>query len=389
VEHPGNFRGVFVWVCGYIDAVIRTEFLVLLLALLAFGLGVVLTALIRWVGSSRELLDSPGSPGHEKQLRGVPNIGGIAIFGAIILPLAGLLVWASAGSVHPVAQALRIDRDTIAVLIVCMFALHTMGLMDDRKPLPAIVKLAAMVFVATAVVGLLDIRLLTVLDAQPGGVLLSMLLSIVWIVAITNAINFLDNMDGVCAGVTAVIAAVLVTVSLRAGDVADAIVLGCLAGAALGFLVWNRPRASIFMGDGGSLVLGFLLGVMAIRVTYFDSEIQTSPWTAVFVPLALFAVPIYDLCSVVVIRLSQGRNPFVGDQQHFTHRMKQRGLSDRRTLFVVLGCCIITGLSGLLMLSLPPQLAPIAALQVLLTLLVLGVYERGVLKIRAVGGSGR
>jgi UDP-GlcNAc:undecaprenyl-phosphate GlcNAc-1-phosphate transferase len=319
----------------------------------------------------------------------VPNIGGIAIFGAIILPLAGLLVWASAGSVHPVAQALRIDRDTIAVLIVCMFALHTMGLMDDRKPLPAIVKLAAMVFVATAVVGLLDIRLLTVLDAQPGGVLLSMLLSIVWIVAITNAINFLDNMDGVCAGVTAVIAAVLVTVSLRAGDVADAIVLGCLAGAALGFLVWNRPRASIFMGDGGSLVLGFLLGVMAIRVTYFDSEIQTSPWTAVFVPLALFAVPIYDLCSVVVIRLSQGRNPFVGDQQHFTHRMKQRGLSDRRTLFVVLGCCIITGLSGLLMLSLPPQLAPIAALQVLLTLLVLGVYERGVLKIRAVGGSGR
>lgn len=356
------------------------EYQVLLIASLAFALCTAMTAIVRWVGTSRELLDADGSPGHIKQLRPVPNIGGVAIFGAITLTLASMLVWASSGPIHPIAQALRIDRDTIAALIVAMFGLHAMGLIDDRRPLPALIKLMAMILVATIPVGLLEIRMFTVLDAQPGGIVLSMLLSILWIVAITNAINFLDNMDGICAGLTAVIGSVLLTVALRSGDTADAVVLACIVGASLGFLIWNRPRASIFMGDGGSLVLGFMLAVMSIRVTYYDGATQGSPWTAVFVPLAVFAVPIYDLVSVVVIRIRQGKSPLVGDQQHFTHRIRRRGLSDRRTLFVVLGCTIITGLSGLLMLSLPPSLAPVAAAQVVLTLVVLSVYERGIFK---------
>lgn len=134
------------------------------------------------------------------------------------------------------------------------------------------------------------------------------------------------------------------------------------------------------MGDGGSLVLGFAIAVAAVRLTYYDGSAANSPWTAVFVPLAVFAVPIYDMTSVIVIRLIQGRNPLVGDQQHFTHRIRSRGLSDRRTLFVVLGCTVISGMSGLLMLSLPPSLAPVAAAQVLLILVILAVYERGALR---------
>jgi len=192
-------------------------------------------------------------------------------------------------------------------------------------------------------------------------------------------------MDGACAGVTTVIGSILLVVAMSAGDLSSATVLACIAGSTLGFMVWNRPRALIFMGDGGSLVLGFLLAVMSVQLTYYDASIQSSPWTAVFVPLAVFALPVYDMLSVIVIRLAQGRSPLVGDQQHFTHRIRKRGLSDRRTLFVVLGCTVITGMSGLLMLSLPPEMAPIAGMQVVLVLVILAVYERGTLRPRENG----
>jgi UDP-GlcNAc:undecaprenyl-phosphate GlcNAc-1-phosphate transferase len=218
-------------------------------------------------------------------------------------------------------------------------------------------------------------------------VLLSTLLSILWILAITNAMNFLDNMDGVCAGITAIIGAVLLVVALRTGDLTSAALMATVAGSSLGFMVWNRPRALIFMGDGGSLVLGFALAVTSVRLTYFDAGQSQSPWTAVFVPLAVFAVPVYDMVSVTVIRIAQGKSPLVGDQQHFTHRIRQRGLSDRRTLFVVLGCAVITGMSGLLMLSLPPSLAPVAGMQVLLILVILAVYERGAMRVRSEAGG--
>ncbi len=347
---------------------------------LAMAMAIVLTRVVISYGHRNELLDSPGSLGHEKMLRQVPNIGGVAIFASLTLPLAGLLIWSLLGSTHDLAASLRADRDDAVVLVLALFALHTLGLVDDRRPIPALIKLGAMAVVAAVPVALLDLRLLTFLDAQPGGVLVSTLLTIVWILAITNAINFLDNMDGICAGVVAIIGAVLLVIALLGGDLASASVLACLVGASLGFMVWNRPPARIFMGDGGSLVLGFALAFVSVRLTYFDGDSDSSPWTAVFVPLAVFAVPVYDLISVVLIRLSQGKSPLVGDQQHFTHRIRKRGLSDRRTLFVVLGCAVISGMSGLLMLSLPPSLAPVAGMQVLLILVILAVYERGALR---------
>ena len=372
---------------GYSERVLRAELLVLIVCGVSTALAVALTRLVIGYGHRHELLDGPAGFGHEKALRAVPNIGGIAIFASIVLPLAVLMVWSVVGAQHELAVALRAEAAVVLVLMLTIFALHTLGVVDDRHPLPATPKLAAMALVATVPVALLDIRLLTFLDAQPGGVLLSTVLSIVWILAITNAINFLDNMDGVCAGLSAIIASVLLVIALRSGDLPSALVLGCTAGGAIGFLVWNRPRARIFMGDGGSLVLGFLLAVVSVRLTYFDAGADESPWTAVFVPLAVFAVPVYDMTSVIVIRLSQGKSPFIGDQQHFTHRIRKRGLSDRRTLFVVLGCAVISGMSGLLMLSLVPTLAPVAGMQVVLVLVILAVYERGALRSHSESGT--
>ena len=372
---------------GYSERVLRAELLVLIVCGVSTALAVALTRLVIGYGHRHELLDGPAGFGHEKALRAVPNIGGIAIFASIVLPLAVLMVWSVVGAQHELAVALRAEAAVVLVLMLTIFALHTLGVVDDRHPLPATPKLAAMALVATVPVALLDIRLLTFLDAQPGGGLLSTVLSIVWILAITNAINFLDNMDGVCAGLSAIIASVLLVIALRSGDLPSALVLGCTAGSAIGFLVWNRPRARIFMGDGGSLVLGFLLAVVSVRLTYFDAGADESPWTAVFVPLAVFAVPVYDMTSVIVIRLSQGKSPFIGDQQHFTHRIRKRGLSDRRTLFVVLGCAVISGMSGLLMLSLVPTLAPVAGMQVVLVLVILAVYERGALRSHSESGT--
>ena len=146
----------------------------------------------------------------------------------------------------------------------------------------------------------------------------------------------------------------------------------------LGFLWFNFPPASIFMGDGGSLAVGFLLGFLTVRTTYIVPA-NASAWYGVFMPLIVLAVPIYDLLAVVTIRLSQGRSPMVGDQQHFSHRLVKRGLSVRMMLMVVYGVTLSTGLTGIYLGHLHEGwMAVLAGAQVVITLIVLGIYERAI-----------
>lgn len=361
---------------------------VFMLAGVSFVLSLALTCVARAFGRRRLLLDSSGAKGQSKLQRAVPNIGGVAIFWAIALPmLAGLgMIWIDPEWVVRLVPVLRphlegIHQQTpMAVgLFGALFSLHALGLLDDRRPMPAWPKFALMLIVAAGVVIAFDVRLLTLLDAHVGGSWLSIALTVVWLVAVTNAMNFMDNMDGLSAGVGAVASSLFLIVALMNGQWFIAAMLALLVGALLGFLVFNAPRtrgATIFMGDGGSLVLGFLLAFLTVRTTYVPASTGFPPF-AVLMPLCILAVPLYDMASVIVIRLSQRKSPFVGDRQHFSHRLLAAGLSVPRTLAVICGCTAITGISGIMLSVATGWQAILIGIQVLLVLAVIALYEQG------------
>lgn len=356
------------------------------LLLLAFALALPATWAARRLGRTLGALDSAGGAGHVKALRNVPNTGGIAIYLALALPIAGGLAWvwfapsllvqlfAPLGEHLP---GIRAQTPLAMTLLGCLTVLHITGVIDDRRALPPLLKLVVMTLCAAAVVALSDTRLLSAADAITGLGFVSALLTILWLVAVTNALNFMDNMDGLAGGVGLVTSLCFLTAAVLQGQWFVAACLALLAGALAGFLCFNTPPASIFMGDGGSLVLGFMLAFLTVRTTYLHPQggAPAGGWHAVFMPLVVLAVPLYDLVSVVLIRLSQGRKPWVGDQQHLSHRFTALGLSVRSTVLVICGLTAVTGLSGIVLASVASWQAGLIGLQTFTLLGVLGLFE--------------
>jgi len=377
------------------------------LACLAVGFAIAcpLTGLLARLGHRVGALDSAGSAGHVKVLRRVPNIGGVAIFAGFALPmLAGLLVLTLAPDailrmVPPAAPYAARLHDALPMtwaVIVGAALLHVVGLIDDRKPLGPLLKLGVQIVAATAVAAFFDVRLLSVLDAWYGmpGHLASICITVGWIVLVTNAMNFLDNMDGLSAGLGAIAALVLMTATLVNEQWFIAAQLGLLAGSLVGFLVFNRAPAKIFMGDGGSLVVGFLLATLVARTTFVDTEDPTfalgSAWYGVFMPVAVLAIPLYDILTVSAIRLAQGKSPFVGDHQHFSHRLVRLGLSRPAAVGVLWMLGAVTGIGGIVLGTLQPWQALLIGAQTVLVLIVIAVLERAVhtpLRDRSAGSA--
>jgi UDP-GlcNAc:undecaprenyl-phosphate/decaprenyl-phosphate GlcNAc-1-phosphate transferase len=367
--------------------------LVLALAPVAFVLAVPMTWLMMRLGHGVGAFDSTGVPGQIKApARRIPNTGGIAIFWAIVLPMIGGLWVARLADIDNLPDFLLAARGHLAgirsetpmalALLACLFALHILGLTDDRKPLGPWVKLGLMAAAAVTLPALSEkTRLLTLLDAHVGGPWLSIAVTALWIVVVTNAMNFMDNMDGLSAGVAAVAGGCFLAAAMLSGQWFVGACLALLIGACAGFLVFNFPRkggAKVFMGDGGSLVLGFLLAFLTVRTTYIGdagSVMRSAAWYGVLMPLVVLAVPLYDFLSVVVIRLSQGRSPFVGDTQHLSHRLVNLGLSRRSAVAVIYGLTAITGVSGIVLGSLQSWQAVLVGVQTVLILLVVAMFE--------------
>lgn len=383
--------------------------LCLLLIPLAFLLAVPLTLLARRLGNALNAYDGHGVPGQVKIApRRVPNTGGIAIMGAIAMPMMAGLAVALTGASEPLTRlfpdltthlaGIRAEAVSAAFLLTLMGVLHVIGLIDDRRPLGPGFKLLVMLACAAGLVLLTRTRLLTMLDAHVGGPWLSVVLSILWVVVITNAFNFLDNMDGLSAGVALIAGACFLAAALVHGQWFVSACLALLVGALAGFLVFNFPwprraehdthpsGASIFMGDGGSLVVGFLLAFLTMRTTYYTpgaGAAGSGAWFAVFMPLCVLAVPLYDFASVCLIRHSQGRSPFVGDLQHFSHRLVARGLSRRDAVLVIYGCTGATAIGGIALASLADWQAILVGVQTLLVLLVIALFEGRAARQRA------
>jgi UDP-GlcNAc:undecaprenyl-phosphate GlcNAc-1-phosphate transferase len=356
---------------------------ILSLAGVSFLISWIGTWLMKRIAPRFGFVDHPGGRKIHQNPR--PLGGGVAIFLAFVLPVvAGLVVVAAHHHLRsPTGHA---DTDHLAAywsgayerapmmlgVVIATLLMHLLGLWDDRRALGPYIKLFFQLAIIAAVVTLLDVRSLTFLDAWGMGRFPSIALTVLWIGAITNAFNFLDNMDGLSAGVAAVCTAAFLFASISIEQWFVAAGLSLLLGSLLGFLCFNFSPASIFMGDSGSLVIGLLLGVLTVRSTYLPTgENFGAGWYAVFAPLIVLAVPLYDLIVVSTLRLLRGRSPFVGDTNHFSHRLVARGMS-RRT--AVLCLYLITAATAIAAIILPHlQSALLAKLIFLQTWLILGV----------------
>jgi UDP-GlcNAc:undecaprenyl-phosphate GlcNAc-1-phosphate transferase len=353
---------------------------ILSLTFVSFVISWVLTFVVRRVAIRVGFTDKPG---HRKiHSKPIALGGGIAIFLAFALPMALIVatallapqVVAAGGSprFHELKTALVggvQNQATLAIsfLVGCL-ALHLMGLWDDRKAMGPYSKLFVQLAVAAAIVALNP----TLRAVTAWGYVPSLVLTVLWITAVTNAFNFLDNMDGLSAGVACVCATCFLVAALSIQQWFVAASLALLIGALVGFLCFNFAPASIFMGDSGSLVIGFILGVLTVRTQYLPRGQEFGAgWYAVFVPVIVLAVPLYDLIVVSLIRIARGVSPFKGDTNHFSHRLVARGMSKRTA---VLCLYLISAATGLGAIILPHARSPYVAVLIFCqTLLILGV----------------
>lgn len=353
--------------------------LILGLALLSLAISWFGTLAMKHIAARLGFVDRPG--GRKIHANPKPLGGGVAVFWAFALPvLVGLAV------VHwghpPHALAARVphlsdywsgmrDRTPMALgMLLAALVMHVMGLLDDRKALGPYSKLLVQIGTITALVlSIRELRILTALGPLP-----SALVTIIWITAITNAFNFLDNMDGLSAGVAAVCtsAFLVTTLTIHPPQLFVAAALALLLGALLGFLCFNFAPATIFMGDSGSLVIGLLLGVLTVRTTNLPpGQTLGAGWYSVFAPIIVLALPLYDLIVVCLIRLSRGSSPFKGDTNHFSHRLVARGMSRRTAVLCLWLVSAATAVAAIILPHAPNKFT--AILIFVQTLLILGV----------------
>jgi UDP-GlcNAc:undecaprenyl-phosphate GlcNAc-1-phosphate transferase len=344
----------------------------------SFFLSLGLTYLARGWARRTGFVDRPG--GHKGHAKPVALGGGVAIFGALALPLlSGVLIakWMIAtGHADWAPEAIRahlpgIASKTSMVLAVLGggLALHVMGLIDDVRPLGPGTKFVAEIVVAAALWYGFDIRAVEALGAW-----VSLLVTVFWIVLIINAFNFLDNMDGLSSGVAAIAASIFACSAMACGQIFVPVMAWVLVGAVLGFLVFNFSPASVFMGDAGSMVIGYFLSVLTVLTTYQDSAQQLLP-IGVLVPVIVLAVPLYDVASVVILRMRAGVSPFRGDRRHFSHRLVKRGMSPRAAVSTIYLATAATSVSAVILPSADWWMALLIFGQCVCVVLIIAVLE--------------
>ncbi len=269
----------------------------------------------------------------------------------VILGLGAAAVYAlperlpEAVAVH--VRGMRANHAELAGILALATGIMLMGLADDRFRLgwkPRLLVQFALAIVFVVIWG----RATLFLPEAPVFRFLTSAVTVVWIVGLTNAFNFLDNMDGLAASVGLIAAALFAAAQLAVGSLFVPAVLLVLVGTLVGFLVHNWSPARLFMGDAGSNFLGFLLGTLTVAGT-FARPYEGGSRFGVLTPLLVMAVPLYDTTSVILIRLREGRSPFQADRSHFSHRLVARGLTPPRAVITIDLVTLAGGLGALLL----------------------------------------
>jgi UDP-GlcNAc:undecaprenyl-phosphate/decaprenyl-phosphate GlcNAc-1-phosphate transferase len=342
----------------------------------ALGLSAMLTALVRRLATKMDFVARPVADRYHRTV--IPMGGGIAFFWAMAIigaaaVLAALLLGGKMSQFGLAApgEPRFIARMTEAVVVAaCLLAMHVLGLWDDRRKLGPGFKLICQFAAAFSMAYFADVRVEFFIENR----LVTSILSSIWIVVIINAFNFMDNMDGLSAGIATIAASILLCAAAMNGQVLVAGFTIVFIGSMLGFLAFNFPPARIFMGDAGSMVVGTVMAILTLKTTYYRQTTNEN-WYAVFMPLIVMAVPLYDFASVTLLRIRQGKSPFVGDTQHFSHRLKKRGLSDRQTALTLYLATLCTGIGALFLYQVNWLGASGIFVQMLMILAIVAILE--------------
>jgi UDP-GlcNAc:undecaprenyl-phosphate GlcNAc-1-phosphate transferase len=282
---------------------------------------------------------------------------------------AGRLQWLPQ-SFNIVPADFLAKSNQLIVVLLCASALFVLGLWDDKKHLGPFFKLVIQFIVALFAAAFGDVRV----ELFIHNYLITTLLSAFWIVLLINVFNFLDNMDGACAGIAVIVCCIFFTAAAFSAQVFVGGLALVFTGTLLGFLVFNFPPARIFAGDAGSLLIGFFVALISLRTTYYN-QAASGQWFAVFMPLIALAVPLYDFASVTFLRLRQGKSPFVGDTQHFSHRLKRRGLSETQTVLTLYLATLCTGLGATFLHQVDLTGAILVFLETIMILAIIAIFE--------------
>ena len=275
------------------------------------------------------------APGYRKiHDHPVPLAGGLAVVTGLVVPILGATAWAWLGPLpesfdRVVADGLAKRGWQIAAILGGAVAMLALGVIDDRRDLAAKWKFAAQVLIAVTVAAS-GIRVTMFVESAA----FSYAVTVLWILTVTNALNFQDNMNGLCAGLGLIAGWFFAWHAGLEGQYLVAALAFLFTGALAGFLPYNFPRGGVFLGDGGSHVVGFLLAVLAILPDFYSAASQ--PKWLVLTPLIVLAVPLADLVSVILIRLRLGQAVWVGDNNHFSHRLVRAGLAKPRAVLILL-----------------------------------------------------
>jgi UDP-GlcNAc:undecaprenyl-phosphate GlcNAc-1-phosphate transferase len=308
----------------------------------AFAAAIFLTPVVRGVAHSTGLLDPP--EGRKAHQVAVPRLGGFAIATAFYLGMAIALAAAR------IAFGRRVGIETghLPAILAGVALIAGLGLLDDLQSMRARVKLGAQFVIVLGVWGMgLSIDRL---DGPWGSLDLeawAFPVTILWMLAVINAMNLIDGIDGLAAGVALIgFAAFFAVALLLGGSTPIQPLLAAAAGGVLGFLRFNLPPSSIHMGDSGSMLLGFLLGAAAITVTQAGRH-GMPPW----VPLLILALPLADTCRVVVMRLAARQPIFRPDRRHVHYGLLRLGISQQRAILLLWAVSAVLAATGVLLAS--------------------------------------
>ena len=276
-----------------------------------------LTPLMRKIAIAKDVVDMPNAV-HKSHKQAVPYLGGVAIIiGVITISYSTSLISNFTSTTFWLATS----------VLGPALLLGLIGLWDDLKNLKPLPR-----FIAQTLAGLFTAAVLILgnnVGNPTGSQLFDSIITVIWVVGICNSINFFDNLDGGAAGTVAISSIALAILALNGDQYLIAALSTVTAGATLGFLVWNKSPAKIYMGDAGALFLGVLLATLTIR---FEPNAQTQIGSYL-IPILLLAIPILDTTVAVFSRVRRHMSPFQGGQDHLSHRLIRAGLSRRQAAF--------------------------------------------------------
>src|SRR5229473_487922 len=313
------------------------------LFLISAAASLTLTPLLRRFCERYRLVDEPLDT-RRVHVKAVPRLGGVAIFLSLLIPLSVLLLLNNL-----LTQTLRPERRGIIVYLICGFLVLLLGVYDDLRGANARGKFAGLAGVA-ALFYLLGGRIVTLSIPFVGSVtlhpILGFLLTLIWIVGIANAFNLIDGVDGLASGSALFSSLVLLGVALSQGRPMVAVIALALTGALAGFLRYNFNPASIFLGDSGSLFVGFSLAALSLQGAQ-----KSSTAVAVAIPILAFGLPVVDTCVAIARRFLNRKPIFEGDREHIHHMLLQRGWSQRRVALVLYGVSALFGLLAMMFVN--------------------------------------